>query len=412
MAQAPAKSVARKGATAATKPAAAGGAKAASAKTTKAQAAAGEEEDPEAAAAAAAEAAAAEAQKNEKLVDLKGRLTDTIHSLKEGDKKSAEQARLDWVEIGRALNEGRALFTKTGEKGNQTDEKGFGKWLVENGFDMLGQRPTRAGAAWLANVYDFKPGLYALFPTESVDGEPLRRSPRTLQAWVREQVHAAFQDAWEMDSDGIELAADVEGTKEQKKDAAKGTMPNIYAALREQMDTATGAVEDAQAKLKAAKSPAERKTASDTFLAVSGNMDRLQTRKAILDEHNEDEMLSLFIGWRPKLAAVAFKDKEPADAAAQLFSLLKTHEKAGEVYDALGDLVDQLLAKLAADGGAVDGEEGEGEGDDEPVMNDPEGDADFDASEEDFEIGEEDDDADFDADVDANFEEGEEGEEG
>ena len=403
MAQAPAKSVARKGATAA-----AGGAKSASTKTKKPQAAAGEEEDPEAAAAAAAEAAAAEAQKNEKLVDLKGRLTDTIHSLKEGDKKSAEQARLDWVEIGRALNEGRALFTKTGEKGNQTDEKGFGKWLVENGFDMLGQRPTRAGAAWLANVYDFKPGLYALFPTESVDGEPLRRSPRTLQAWVREQVHAAFQDAWEMDSDGIELAADVEGTKEQKKDAAKGTMPNIYAALREQMDTATGAVEDAQAKLKAAKSPAERKTASDTFLAVSGNLDRLTTRKEILDQHNEDEMLSLFIGWRPKLAAVAFKDKEPADAAAQLFSLLKTHEKAGEVYDALGDLVDQLLAKLAADGGAVDGDGAEdgAEGEDATTMNDPEGDADFDASEEDFEIGEEDD-ADFDADVDANFEDGE-----
>ena len=31
-----------------------------------------------------------------------------------------------------------------------------------------------------------------------------------------------------MDSDGIEIAADLDGTKEQKKDAAKGAMVNVY----------------------------------------------------------------------------------------------------------------------------------------------------------------------------------------
>ena len=391
--------------------AAAGGAKSASTKTKAAAAPAAEEEDPEAAAAAAAEREAAEAQKNEQLIDLKGRLTDTIHNLREGDKKSAEQARLDWVEIGRMLNEGRALFTKGSDKGgNQTDEKGFGKWLVENGFTLLGQRPTRAGAAWLANVYDMKPALYALFPTESVDGEPLRRSPRTLQAWVREQVYEAFQDAFEADRDGIEIAADIDGTKEQKKDAAKATMPNVYAALREQMDAADAQVTAKEKALKEAKTPAQRKSASDDYVAVCGHRDRLATRKEIMDQHNEGEMLSLFIGWRPKVQSVAYKDLAPEEAAARLFALLKQHGNPGAVYDSLGDMVDALLAKTAADEGAVEGDDAADEG---ATMNDPEGDADFEveddsADEGEFEVEEDDNDDEFESDVDEAFEEGEE----
>lgn len=399
MAQA-AKPVARKGVTAQK----AGGAKAAAAKSAGAKGAAEAEEDPEAAAAAAAAAAEAEAAmaiKQENLIDLKGRLTDTIHNLREVDKKSAEQTRLDWVEIGRMLNEGRALFTRMGEKGsNQTDEKSFGKWLVENGFDLLGQRPTRAGAAWLANVYDFKPGLYALFPTESVDGEPLRRSPRTLQAWVREQIQSAFQDAWEMDADGIEIAADLDGTKEQKKDAAKGAMGNVYDALAEQTELAAGSVTDAETKLKAAKTPNERKAASDNYMSVCGHRDRLAVRKDILDQHDESEMLTYFIGWRPKMQAVAFKDTAPDEAAQRLFALLKQHTQPGEVYDALGDLVDALLTKVAADGGEVseggEAEGGEAEGGDEDG---------FEVEEDGFEVEEDDFDPEIDGEDDGEYEE-------
>ena len=343
----------------------------------------------EAAEAAKAEKEAAEAAKSSALLDLKGRIADTLHSLKEGDKRSAEQARLDWVEIGRALNDGRALFTKQGEKGNQTDEKGFGKWLVEQGFNLLGQRPTRAGAAWLANVYDFKPGLYALFPTESVDGEPLRRSPRTLQAWVREQVYAAFQDAWEIDGDNIEIAADVDGNKEQKSLAAKSTMPNVYSALSEQAADAERSVEMADAKLKEAKTAAARTQAADGYMRACDHRDRLATRKAIMDQHNESEMLSFFIGWRPKVEPVSFKDSDVAAAADRLFSLLKQHPQAGEVYDALGDLIDKALAKVAEDEGEVSDDDTEGDvGAVAAPINDPEGDDDFEVSdeEEEFEI--------------------------
>lgn len=385
----------------------AGGKKSASATATKGAKAAAGDEDPEAA--AAAEAEAAEAQRQQELLDLKGRLSDTIHSLKEGDKKSAEQARLDWVGIGRMLNEGRALFTRTGEKGNQTDEKGFGKWLVENGFDLLGQRPTRAGAAWLANVHDMKPGLYALFPTESVDGEPLRRSPRTLQAWVREQIYSVFQTAWERDADNIEVVADMDGDKKAKKDAAKSVMGNVYEALRGFTESAKADAAAAQAKMTAAKTPNDRKAATDEFMAASARLDACVQRKEIMDQHNEDEMLSYFINWRPKVQAVPFKDTSADEAAAKLFALLSQHKQPGEVYDALGDLVDALLAKVAADAGEVDGAEGD---DAAAPTNDPEGDADFEIGEDDFEVGEvgegdDDMDDEFDADADAVFEAGE-----
>lgn len=390
MAQAP-KTVKRAGASARTAPGVVTPTKASKAKAEPVN----DEEAAAAQAAAAAEKEAAQAALNEKLLDLKGRIGDTIHTLKEQDSKSAIDARLAWVKVGEQLNEGRALFISEGK--NEPNDKKFGDWLVANGFDLLGQRPTRAGAAWLANVFHQKPELYAEFPTESTDGEPLRRSPRTLQAWVRERIYEAFQDAYEMDGEGVAVAS--EADKDSRKSVAETSMPNVYSALEEQMADAEGAAEAAEKELKAAKGEGARKAASERYNGACNVCDRLEQRKRILDQHTTEELVSYFVGWKPKREAVAFKDCDPAEAAERLFGLLKTHEQFGEVYDALGDLVDALKAKVDADAAAKVDEEGSN------LPTDPEGDPDFDAEEGDYiPEDDDDDDADLGDDIDQHFE--------
>ena len=86
---------------------------------------------------------------------------------------------------------------------------------------------------------------------------------------------------------------------------------------------------------------------------------------------------------------MSFKDSDVAAAADRLFSLLKQHPQAGEVYDALGDLIDKALAKVAEDEGEVSDDDTEGDvGAVAAPINDPEGDDDFEVSdeEEEFEI--------------------------
>lgn len=300
-----------------------------------------------------AELEAAAAKQAAGLQDLKGRLTDELHELTSNDAQSAIDARIRWVNIGTMLNEGRNLFIKFGK--NEPDDKAFGAWIEENGFTALGQRPTRAAAMWLANVYHTKEDLYALFPTESKDGEPLRRSPRTLQAWVTEQIFQVFQDAWEADSENIAVAADAD--KDSRAEVAKSAMPNVYAALAEQIDSATAARDAANEKLTKAKG-AERDKAMREFADASDRLEALELRKAILDQHNDDERTTLFARWKPKQKSVSFKDADVEEAAARLFALLSTHDEFSAVYEALGEKVAELQAKVDADAGDVEAEGG------------------------------------------------------
>ena len=298
---------------------------------------------------AAAEAEARAAEVAEKVADVTGRMRDTLHDLTAADAASAVEARLQWVKVGRILAEARAVFTPEGS--NNPSDKLFGQWIAENDFTALGHRTMRSAALWIAQVYDLKPDLYALFPTESTDGEPLRRSPRTLQAWVREKVYAAFQDAYEAAADKIGLPSEAE--KDQREAVAKASMPNIYEAVMEQLEVAAENRDKAQEKLTKAKA-ADRAAAAADFTSAAAVYDELILRKSVLDQHSQDELMNYFIGWKPKKVAVAFKDCSVEDAAARMFALLKTHDEFSEVYGALGVLVAELAAKLDADAGAVD----------------------------------------------------------
>ena len=337
--------------------------------------------------AAAADAAAQEARdaaNSEKVADLTGRLSDKLHDLAESDKQSAIEARLAWVDIGGLLEEGRNLHISA--KSNQVDDKAFGKWIESNGFTAIGQRPTRAAALWLYNVYTQRRGLYDLFPTESINGEPLRRSPRTLRSWVQEQLNTVFQDAYEAD-DSIEVAAYAE--KDSRVAIGQQSMPNVYEALTAQLDNAAGLVDAARAKVEKAK-PAERKAAADELLKVHEVYDAVLLRKQIFDEHTDEDRLNAFMAWRPKKHHVPFKECDVAEAAARLFTLLKTHEQFAEVYAELGALVEAQSAKVAADLGDVDSDAG-----DVDVQPDADADADIDADiDVDFDVDGDDDDDD------------------
>lgn len=326
--------------------------------------------------AAATEAAARQAELKEKADNLRGKLQDQLDVLAQSDTNSAIEARLLWVNIGGLLREGRELFMVPGK--NTYDFKAFGKWIEENNFTALGQRALRSAALWLADVHDMKPDLYALFPTESVSGEPLRRSPRTLQAWVRDNIYDAFQDAHEADA-GMPVASKAE--KDSQPGVAKQAMTNVYAALAEQMASAAHVLEKAQADLSKAKKEADRRKAFPAFNDAAARVADLERRKAIMEQHTTEELADFFVGWKPRAKSVAFKDVSPDEAADRLFALLKTHPEMAAVYDGLGDRMQELLDQLNADKGAVD----------ESGLSDPDADADpSDVSE----------DADMDADMD------------
>lgn len=331
-------------------------------------------EEEEAAAAAATAAAAAAAEREQKTQNLASRMGDTLRAMQDADKSNALEIRLGWVAIGDLLVEGRSLFMKEGS--NNPDDTAFGRWIAENGFTALGNRNSRASAIWISEVYNKNRGLYDLFPTESTNGEPLRRSPRTLQTWVRDQIVQVFQDAWESDSDNIGIAADAED-KESKASVAKAAMPNVYAALTDQLELAAEARDKAREAVEKAKSSAERKKASDEFLSLSEVYDAILLRKEVFDHHSDDERLTYFASWRPKRPAVSFKDCDTATAAARLFALLSTHPQFGDVYSALGDLVQELADKVAADAGDVDAD---------PDADDADPDADFDVEDDAEEI--------------------------
>jgi uncharacterized protein YycO len=331
-------------------------------------------------AAAEAEAARIAAAQEEARLNLKKALSDATEDLAASDKASAIDTRLKWVRIGQLLIDGQAAFLTVGKDGagNTLNDKAYGKWLADQGFSMLGSRPTRAGAIWLARVYNEKPDLYDMFPTVPKGDEPLRRSPRTLQAWVREQVADVFQMAYEADADGVQEPA---GSKEAKYNAAIASMPNVYGVLNEAIDAATGLVQvkaDAMAK---AKGDA-RLEAVKALAAAEEAQQALLDKQAILNLHTDAERLDLFTRWTPKKPAVAFKDASPEVAAEKLFGLLKTHEEFSAVYEALGRMVAELEKKIEANDGEADAEgddaegftdDGEGEGDFEATEGDEEG---------------------------------------
>ena len=300
--------------------------------------------------AARAEAEAREAERKERLNDLKGRMSDELAKLTESDKDSAVEARLHWVNIGNLLNEGRALFTNEGS--NNVNDKAFGMWIEANGLRAIGQRPTRAAAAWLADVYNFKPELYAMFPTESENGEPLRRSPRTLKAWVQDQVHEVFQEAWEADADGVAVAS--EADKDSRADVAKDSMRNVREVLAETLESAEHQRDEAHKALSKAKDPAARQKAMAEYESHARRYDDIERRVAIMDQHDEGELLDMFVKWKPRQKARGFKECSVQEAADRLFALLKTHDEFSAVYDALGVKVDELQQKVDADAGAVD----------------------------------------------------------
>lgn len=394
------------------------GKKAASNKTAQADAAASAE-DEEAAAAEKAQADAAEKEaKDAALLDLRGRMTDTLTALTEADTESAIEARAKWVEIGDLLREGRNLFTKPGK--NEPNDVAFGRWIEREGFKALGARPTRAAAIWLSETFHLNRSLYDLFPTESKNGEPLRRSPRTLKDWVRDQAYHAFQVAWEEDSDGVQVASEMDD-KAARADIAKESMPNVFDV----MDTIIGKAEDdvatKQKALNAAKKAEDQQKAFDAYRAACDHRDEATNVKDVVSAIAQEDLLSLFVGWKPKVAAVAFKDTDIDDAAQRIFVMLKGHAEFGAVYDRLGELVSAHQSKLAADAKAVDPEEDDefaeekardaAEFDDVPgEFDDVDGD-DADALDDDADADDDDMDDGFDDDADANFADDEDGDE-
>lgn len=374
------------------------GAKASSNKTAAGSVEGAEEEE---AKRQADEAARAEAEaKDAALSGLRGRLVDTLDDLASADKANALEARLKWVAIGDLLKEGRAMFTKPNS--NEPNDVAFGRWIESQGLSALGQRPTRAAAMWLSDVYHTKEDLYNLFPQESKNGEPLRRSPRTLRDWVRDQMHTAFQIAWEADSDNIEIAAELSDKGEREK-AAKGAMKNVYEALLEVVDSAEANVSTAREAMNKAKGAEERAKTQAAYNGACATLDEYTLLKDILDVHSADERTEYFIAWKPKMQSVSFKDADVDSAAERVFALLRTHPEFSAVYESLGALVEAEAAKVqeaeAAKEAAAAKEGAEAAGDD------------FDAGEEgadefDPEAGTEEEDFDegFEAEVDENFE--------
>lgn len=364
----------------------------------------GAEEEAEKAAAEAAAKAETEAN-NARLQDLKGQLSDVLSDIQTADKDNAIAARLGWVKVGDLLIEGRSMFTK----GNNANDVAFGRWIADQGLTALGQRPTRAAAIWLAETHNKNPDLYALFPTESRNGDPLRRSPRTLKDWVREQVNAVFQIAYEAAGGDIAIASE-QAEQKDREATARDAMPNVFDSLAEVIDAADAAVGKASDDLKAAKGAEARAKASEDFSRKSDVLETYQGYKDVLDAVTDDDRLSYFMAWKPKVASVSFKDCTPEEAAERLFALLKSHEQFSAVYEALGVMVEAAQAKVDADAAAVastgddanaGGDEFAAEGDDEDAT---EGDFGGDADEEGGDFGDDEgDDANFKEDADAAF---------
>ena len=282
------------------------GKKSNAAKKAEAKAETTEEED----AAAAAEAEAAAEARKESLLDLKGRLDDTIHDLKANDKASAEAARLSWVKVGNLLIEGQQMFLK----GNEVNDQEFGRWIVAEKLDTIGQRPTRAAAVWLSKVYNEKPDLYALFPTESQNGEPLRRSPRTLKDWVRDRMNEVFQLAYDKAEDDLAVPSDAGKDKAARKPVAEAGIGNVYDVLTAEIDASEANVEKLAEAMKTAKKDARGK-AMDAYSEARDRHDRLEQAKAIMDCHTTEERVDAFMSWRPKVQSVPFKECDVQEAA-------------------------------------------------------------------------------------------------
>lgn len=379
------------------------GNKATSKTSTAAGSAEGAEEEEAKRQAEAAAAAEAEA-KSAALSDLRGRLVDTLDTLASADKSSALQAREMWVSVGDLLREGRALFIKPNS--NEPNDIAFGRWIEEQGFTGIGARPTRAAAIWLSEVYHTKRDLFDLFPQESKNGEPLRRSPRTLRDWVREQMNSVFQMAWEASHDAVEIAAEV-SDKGEKEKTARASVKNVYDVLLEIVDSAEATVEKAGKDAAKAKSKEDRLAAQAAQNAAHDRLDELTTLKDILDVHSDSERMDYFMAWKPRIQAVPFKDTDVDTAAERVFALLRTHTQFGAVYDALGALVEAEQAKVR-DAEAAKETEGEGAAGDDFDAGEEEAPADdFDPEADADEVGEDDGfDADegFEAEVDDNFE--------
>lgn len=341
----------------------------------------------------AAEAAKAEELRQEHLTDFGGELKDSLDTLTNLDSSSAIEARLQWVKIGNLLNEGEALFMSA--ESNKLSDKLYGQWLKAEGHTQLGSRATRAAAKWLATVHDTNPDMYALFPTVSENGVPLRRSPQTLQSWIREQAYASFNAAFQSageDEAGIDAVSHMED-KNDKQKAAKAGMPNVLDVLDSTVAKAEGVYSAALEVCQANADPKNKIKASvqktDTaILAVaSSELDKLHLSRDILKAMDADARVSLFMGWKPTIPAIPFAELTVAEAARKVFeTLVSKYHKPQALVDALGVLVAEAAAKVAADDAAAAGE----------VVDDETGDV---VDENDNIVETEDDDGDFDFEV-------------
>tara|TARA_R110000765_G_scaffold246297_1_gene348386 strand:+ start:35 stop:1165 length:1131 start_codon:yes stop_codon:yes gene_type:complete len=322
---------------------------------------------PEEQAIADATALAAKEAREEQLAEFGGKLSDQIETLQAADQSSALEAREMWVGVGDLLLEGEALFISEGSNG--VNDKAYGQWLKSEGLTALGARPTRSAAKWLAETHRNNPELWALFPTESKNGQALRRSPQTLYSWVRENAYNAFNAAIDrLDDSGADdgeiFPAKELKDKAAKQEAAKKSMPNIFevaklrvgetAAHAEAELKAMHAVLDPKAKSK----PSVQAKAQAAAEGASDMADAAELELSILSTLPSEKLSDLFIGWTPKVAALAFSDRAVRDAAQFVFDgFIKKHPKPVELIDAIADLVEAMLNKVDADGGDVEEEE-------------------------------------------------------
>lgn len=303
-----------------------------------------------------------EAEQEAKLLDLRSRLKDTFDNITTMDKESAIAARLEWVKVGDILKDGEGLFLKTDKEGNPTNETNqvkYGQWLKDQGMTALGQRPTRAAAKWLSDVYHTNPDLWALFPTESDGATALRRSPRTLKQWVYDNLTAAFNMTYadgEVDDEGnsmLQPVADYDD-KDKKLVEASNSTPRVLEHMQAAATMAETALQDAQKAYTDAKKPADRSAAAKVVEEKADACDKVRLILDTLEAVNMSEVTSHFMNWKPKKQTVAFPDMEVKEAASYLMAtFISKHDKSVDIVDELAAMVADMMANLAADAGDV-----------------------------------------------------------
>lgn len=264
----------------------------------------------------AAEIAAQKAarEREAKLEKLHDGLQASVAELKEVEGRTALEVRAAWISIGELLNEGKALFIT--DKGTLQAAK-FSEWITEGDFDKaIKDRNQRTHAMWLASVYNDNPDLYALIPSEGTD---VKRSPTTIQRWVKEQLKSLFQQAHEdgVDVNGFKLADDAE--------VQQDAMTSLFTWAKTTVKQMQG----------------DAKNAFETSLKIA-------------QAHSPEDLASEMVRFKPTVAPTKFKDREIDDAAAYLTDLLMTHEQPMAVYTAMKNTLEEAIRKATEEAEKVE----------------------------------------------------------